>query len=166
MYEKLFALQEDIFKVIANQKRLEIIQLLSSGERTVTEMTDMLGIRQANLSQHLAPLRQAKILETRREGVQVFYHLTDERIADAVVLIRAFLQEQHKIDPEVQEVIDDQSNLYPVVRDVVCGMRISVAKAGGRSKYEKHTYYFCASGCKKQFDAQPNKYAVKEAVHG
>ncbi len=167
MYQKLFSLQEDAFKVIANQKRLEIIQLLGSRELTVTEMKEMLGIRQANLSQHLAPLRQAGIVETRRDGVSVYYHLSDQRIADACGLIKDFLQDQHKFNPEIQELLEHQDGMYPVVKDVVCGMRISVSRAGEVIKYEDHTYYFCASGCKNKFEARPAKYKVsEEAIHG
>jgi DNA-binding transcriptional ArsR family regulator len=71
MYQKLFKLQEDTLKVVANQKRLEIIQLLNNRELPVNEMVEMLGIRQANLSQHLSLLREAKIVTTRRDGVVI-----------------------------------------------------------------------------------------------
>lgn len=164
MYQKLFSLQENAFKVIANQKRLEIIQLLGNRELSVTEMTEMLGLRQANLSQHLAPLRQAGIVETRRDGVSVYYHLTDQRIADACGLIKDFLQDQHRFNPEMQELLEHQYDMYPVVKDVVCGMRISVSRAGEVIKYSDHTYYFCASGCKSKFEAKPTKYALQEEL--
>ncbi len=164
MYQKLFTLQEDVFKMIANQKRLEIIQLLGNRELTVTEMTEMLGIRQANLSQHLAPLRQARIVETRRDGVSVYYHLTDQRIADACGLIKDFLHDQHKLNPEIQELLEHQDDMYPVVKDVVCGMRISVSRAGGVIKRDGRTYYFCASGCKSKFETKPTQYVLKKEL--
>lgn len=167
MYQQLFSLQENAFKVIANQKRLEIIQLLGNRELSVSEMTEMLGLPQANLSQHLAPLRQAGIVQTRRDGVSVHYRLADQRIAQACGLIKDFLQDQHKFNPEVQELLEHQDDMYPVVRDVVCGMRISVSKAGEVIKHNDHTYYFCASGCKAKFKANPTKYATREElVHG
>lgn len=158
MYQELFNLQEEIFRTIASQKRLEIIQLLQSGEMTVGEMTEMLGIRQANVSQHLSELRQAKIVATRREGTKIYYRLTDERIARACTLIKLFLHEQHKINPAVLELIKDEKHLFPVVADPVCRMRISVAHAGGSAVYKDRTYYFCASGCQQKFDQQPSEY--------
>jgi Cu+-exporting ATPase len=48
------------------------------------------------------------------------------------------------------------------VKDVVCGMMIDPATAAGKSEYQGKTYYFCALGCKKSFDADPAKY-VKTA---
>lgn len=164
MYQQLFSLQEEIFKTIANQKRLELIQLLHGRELTVTEMIEMLGIRQANVSQHLAELRQAKIVSTRRDGVRVYYHLTDERIAKACTLIKLFLQAQHNIEPAMLEMMQNDESLFPVVKDVVCGMRISVPHAGGSSIYDHQTYYFCASGCQQKFEAQPASYVKQEVV--
>lgn len=164
MYQKLFSLQENAFKVIANQKRLEIIQLLSNQELSVSEMTEMLGLPQANLSQHLAPLRQAGIVQTRRDGVNVYYHLSDQRIAEACGLIKDFLQDQHRFNPEIQELLEYQDDMYPVVKDVVCGMRISVSRAGEIISRDGQTYYFCASGCKSKFEAKPAKYVVKKEL--
>ena len=46
-------------------------------------------------------------------------------------------------------------------RDVVCGMQVDPAKAAGKSEYNGKTYYFCALGCKKKFDANPGQYADK-----
>ena len=54
LYHRLFSLQEDVFKTIASRKRLEIIQLLKIRELSVSEMVEMLGVRQSNLSQHLS----------------------------------------------------------------------------------------------------------------
>jgi DNA-binding transcriptional ArsR family regulator len=167
MYQQLFGLQEEIFKTIASQKRLEIIQLLHNRELTVTEMTEMLGIRQANVSQHLAELRQARIVSTRRDGVKIYYQLTDPRIGEACTLIKLFLQAQYNIDPGILELMQNETMMFPIVKDAVCGMRISVPHAGGSSVYEHKTYYFCASGCKQKFDAEPARY-VKKALtaHG
>lgn len=165
MYQQLFGLQEEVFKTIASQKRLEIIQLLRSGELSVTEMVEMLGIRQANISQHLAELRQARIVHARRDGVKIYYSLTDKRIAQACTLIKLFLQAQYKIDPAMQELMHDEDTVFPIVKDTVCGMRLSMHHAGESSIYNHKVYYFCASGCKRKFEAEPVKYIEKEAAH-
>ncbi len=47
------------------------------------------------------------------------------------------------------------------VHDPVCGMEIDPATAAGKSEYKGQTYYFCAPGCKKAFDADPEKYVGK-----
>lgn len=157
MYQKLFALQEEVFKVIANQKRLEIIQLVDARELTVTEMVEMLGIPQANLSQHLALLRQAGVVQTRRAGVKVFYSLSDPRIGEAISLVRSFLAAQHRFDPAISKVLS-RKQLYPLVKDPVCGMRLSHSDAGDSSSYQGQTYYFCASGCRAKFEKSPERY--------
>ena len=43
--------------------------------------------------------------------------------------------------------------------DVVCGMKVDLAKAAGQSHYKGKTYYFCSSSCKAKFDANPKQYA-------
>jgi len=160
MYQKLFSLQEEVFKVLANQKRLEIIQLLSNRELSVTQMIDMLGLPQSNLSQHLSLLRQAKIIQARRDGQTIYYHLTDSRISEASTIVKQMLQEIHNLSNE-------GDMLYPIAKDVVCGMRISVSKAGDSTELNGTKYYFCASGCKETFCAQPTKYVkTKEKING
>ncbi|MEP7204601.1 MAG: metalloregulator ArsR/SmtB family transcription factor [Candidatus Saccharibacteria bacterium] len=158
MYQKLFNLQEEIFKVLANQKRLEIIQLLGNKELSVSQMENMLGLAQSNLSQHLALLRQAKVVSPRRDGQTIYYHLVDSRVSLACSMIKEMLREAHQLSP-ADEV------LYPIVKDVVCGMRISLAKAGGFEEYEGDRYYFCASGCQEKFLADPLKYTSKRGVN-
>ncbi|HSH31200.1 MAG TPA: metalloregulator ArsR/SmtB family transcription factor [Candidatus Saccharimonadales bacterium] len=163
MYQKLFALQEETLKVVANQKRLEIIQLLKNSELTVTDMIQMLGLPQANLSQHLAILRLAKIVATRKHGTSVYYRLTDPKIAAACGLVREFLKVQHQFDPDIGPLLAMEHELYPVVTDTVCGMRISLSEAAGSIKKDGKTYYFCASGCEEKFNADPNRYITKAA---
>lgn len=47
-------------------------------------------------------------------------------------------------------------------KDPVCGMDVDPATAAGTSEYKGQTYYFCSPGCKKAFDANPEKYVGKE----
>lgn len=153
MYSRIFALEEEVFKVIANQKRLEIIQLLNKKELNVTEMIQMLGIRQANLSQHLTLLRQHGIVTVAKRGREVYYSLSDNNIAKAVKLIYQFLQKQNKLGD-----MPDPNNIFPIVVDPVCRMRISVSEAFDTQTENDKPYFFCASGCKQQFARDPQKY--------
>ncbi|RRA50405.1 YHS domain-containing protein [Acidipila sp. EB88] len=45
-----------------------------------------------------------------------------------------------------------------MVKDVVCGMQIDSNEAAGKSEYQGQTYYFCAPGCKRKFDANPQQF--------
>ncbi|HET8670422.1 MAG TPA: metalloregulator ArsR/SmtB family transcription factor [Candidatus Saccharimonadales bacterium] len=158
MYERLFQLQEEALKILANQKRLEIVQLLQNKELTVTEMVDMLGMPQANISQHLSLLRQVRIVTTRRDGLRVYYRLSDERIIAVVRELRAFLKSQFAHEPEMAHLSSLNTSIYPIVRDPVCGMRLSASEAWARIEHDGRSYYFCASGCKAQFEKFPSRF--------
>lgn len=69
----------DFLKALSHEGRLMILCSLAHGEKSVTELEQMLSSRQAAVSQQLARLRQEKIITARREGKQIFYSLTDER---------------------------------------------------------------------------------------
>lgn len=160
MYERLFKRQENIFKVIANQKRLEILQLLTHGELDVSDMVEMLGISQSNVSQHLSLLRRSGIVLTRKEGTKIYYRLTDEKIAQACSLVRQFLVGNGEIS--AKNIIDNEVEaVYPLVKDLVCGMRMGVLEAPEFIRHEKNKYYFCARGCKTKFKLNPEKYLLK-----
>lgn len=158
MYNKIFALEAEVLKVMANQKRLEIIQLLKHQELSVSEMVSMLGIRQANLSQHLALLRQSNLLKVRRSGQKIYYQLADNRIAKAVGNIFDFLESQQRVNLKESAVIE-KNDVYPIVTDPVCGMRMSIQETFDSTQYGGVKYYFCASGCRGKFVKQPQRFA-------
>ncbi|CAN5395808.1 hypothetical protein BH09PAT4_BH09PAT4_00140 [soil metagenome] len=164
MYDRLFQLQEETLKTLANQKRLEIVQLLSHKELTVGDMVDMLGMPQANISQHLSLLRQYRIVATRKDGLRVFYRLTDPRITSIVHELRALLKSQYAHEPDIAHLSNLDNDIYPIVRDPVCGMRLSASEASAHYEYEGHTYYFCAGGCKEQFCTTPRKFVKHTTV--
>ena len=67
----------DLLQVISPEPRLEILLGIGAGEVCVCHLEDMLGLRQASLSQHLMALREAGVVKDRREGRYVFYSLCD-----------------------------------------------------------------------------------------
>ncbi|HLF90534.1 MAG TPA: metalloregulator ArsR/SmtB family transcription factor [Anaerolineales bacterium] len=90
---QLYKLHASICHILANPKRLEIIDTLRSGELPVNELAEAMEISQANLSQHLAIMRQGGIVMTRREGLNVFYRLSNPKIIQACDLMRQVLLE-------------------------------------------------------------------------
>jgi len=90
---QLYKLHASICHTLSNPKRLEIIDRLRNRELSVTELADALEISQANLSQHLAIMRQKGIVATRREGLNVFYSLSNPKIIQACDLMRQVLLE-------------------------------------------------------------------------
>jgi DNA-binding transcriptional ArsR family regulator len=72
----------EIFKVMSNAKRLEILNIIKDKEVTVNEISQILGTRKSNTSQHLAYLRYIGIVTARREGKNIFYKLVDPKIIE------------------------------------------------------------------------------------
>ena len=90
----IYNLQADISKTLAHPIRLAILHTLRDGEKSVNELTDILGISQSNLSQHLALMRQMGILKTRKQGTSIFYSVTNPKINQACDMIREVLLDQ------------------------------------------------------------------------
>ena len=74
-------------KALAHEGRLMILCFLSTGEKTVTELENLLGSRQAAVSQQLARLRLEGLVTCRREGKAIHYALSDERAERVVGLV-------------------------------------------------------------------------------
>jgi ArsR family transcriptional regulator len=74
---------EDVFKALADRTRLRILRLLMAGEVCVCDIHDTLKIPQAKASRHLAYLRRAGLVSTRREGLWIHYSLSPS--ADPIV---------------------------------------------------------------------------------
>jgi ArsR family transcriptional regulator len=89
----IYELQAEICKILASPKRIEIIAALKEGEKTVTEIVDILGIPKPNVSQHLAVMRIKGILNSRREGVNIFYSIANPKVIQACSLMREVLSE-------------------------------------------------------------------------
>lgn len=70
-----------LLKAMANEARLMVLCQLIEGEKSVTELQEAVGLSQSAMSQHLAVLREQRIVGTRREGQSVYYRIADERAA-------------------------------------------------------------------------------------
>lgn len=92
MREKLLGLQADLFRALGHPTRLRILELLAQGERCVCEMLPALGLEQPNVSQHLAILRQAGLISSRRDGPRVVYQLVNPGVGDLLAVSRGAVQ--------------------------------------------------------------------------
>jgi ArsR family transcriptional regulator len=90
--EKVYEMQATICKVLANPTRLHILDLCAQGEQSVSALQEALGISAANLSQHLAILKTAGVVATRRGGKQLFCSLAIPQVKQACSLIRDVLR--------------------------------------------------------------------------
>ena len=94
MEVKIFELHAAMCQTLASPVRLRILNLLRDGEKSVSELTQLLGLPQANVSQHLAVLRERNIVTTRREETSVYYKIANPKITKACNIIREALLEQ------------------------------------------------------------------------
>jgi ArsR family transcriptional regulator, virulence genes transcriptional regulator len=77
-----------IAKALADAKRLCVLERLADGERSVSDLSRDVGCQVPNMSQHLAVLRSAGIVATRREGSTVFYRLADPNVLEVYRLLQ------------------------------------------------------------------------------
>jgi DNA-binding transcriptional ArsR family regulator len=107
-FKTLFELQADVCKTLASPKRLEIINVLKDGEKSVGELVEILGVPKANVSQHLSVMRHKGILKSRREGVNIFYSITNSKVVKACMLMKEVLTEQLKERNELLELVTEE----------------------------------------------------------
>jgi DNA-binding transcriptional ArsR family regulator len=94
--KSIFEMQAEICKTLTNPKRIEILNTLKNEEKTVSELVGVLGASKANVSQHLAVMRHKGILTTRRDGVNIYYRVTNPKVIEACALMKEVLFEQHQ----------------------------------------------------------------------
>lgn len=87
--------QGDLFKLLSHPARLAILEMLRSGEECVCHMETVLGYRQAYLSQQIAILRSAGVIQDRRDGWNIYYRVILPQVYDVMDAARIAL----KVDP-------------------------------------------------------------------
>ncbi len=78
-----------IGRAMADPKRLCVLESLADGELSVSDLSARVRCQVPNMSQHLAVLRSAGLVATRREGTTVYYRLTDPRVLEAYQLLQS-----------------------------------------------------------------------------
>ena len=100
---------------MASPRRIELLDLLGQGEKTVEMLAEQIATPIKNTSAHLRALRQARLVETRREGTYMYYRLADN---DVLRLLRALEALGHSRLADVQQVVrlylDGRDELEPV----------------------------------------------------
>lgn len=104
--KRIYKMRAEICRTLANPVRIQILDNLKDGERTVNELVSITGLRQANVSQHLAIMRQTGLVVNRQHGKIIYYSLKNPFIMQACDIIKQFLVEKltenHKIISSVK----------------------------------------------------------------
>jgi rhodanese-related sulfurtransferase/predicted transcriptional regulator len=116
--DALYAQVTRIGKAMCSPKRLELIELLCQGEKPVERLATEAGISLKLASAHLKELRQAHLVETRREGKNVIYRLTSEAVADFWVAMRALAEDRLlELRAALAKLAEHAHELQPMGRD-------------------------------------------------
>jgi rhodanese-related sulfurtransferase/DNA-binding transcriptional ArsR family regulator len=113
LYEQFAA----VAKALGHPQRLELIEHLAQGPRSVDALAAKLGLPIANVSQHLQNLRRAGLVAAQREGKFVNYRIADEAVLAAFAAVRE-VAERHvaEVDRIVRDYFDRRDNMEPVTR--------------------------------------------------
>ncbi len=113
----LFAQFARVGKALSNGNRLELLEFLAQGERSVEQLSKVAGLTVANTSQHLQQLRHAGMVTCRKEGLKVYYSISGDDVITLLDTLRA-VAERHVTDVQhlVNTYLTVKDNLEPVPR--------------------------------------------------
>lgn len=116
--EALLAQFAAVAKALGNSHRLELLEFVAQGDRSVEVLAKRANLSVANASQHLANLRKAGLVASRQEGKRVLYRLADDSVLGLTAALRHVAERNVA---EVREIVDgyfnDRDSLEPVSRD-------------------------------------------------
>ncbi len=115
--QDLFAQFARVGKAMSNGNRLELLEFIAQGERSVEELARVAGLTVANTSQHLQQLRQAGLVACRKEGLKVYYRISDNDVLELFGTLRR-VAERHlaEVDQLVQTYLTTRDALEPLAR--------------------------------------------------
>jgi len=115
--QALFAQFAAVAKAVAHPHRLELLEQLAQGERSVEVLADRIRVSVASASQHLQHMRRAGLIVARRDGKFVFYRLADNAVLDLLVSVRRVAEHSSaEVDRVVRSYFHNRDNLEPVSR--------------------------------------------------
>ncbi len=116
--DQLFGQLARAAKALSSPRRLELVDLLGQGERSVEDLASLTGMSVANTSQHLQALRTALLVRPRREGLRAFYALSDDSVFRAWQAIRELGQRQSaEVDRLVTTYVAERESLESIAAD-------------------------------------------------
>jgi rhodanese-related sulfurtransferase/DNA-binding transcriptional ArsR family regulator len=123
--DRLYDQLARIGKAVANPHRLEILELLAQGERNVESIADETQLSIASASQHLKALRQASLVEGRKDGLFVHYRLADDGVFELSRIVRKVAERRlAEMERLVRDQFGDRSDPEPIaMKDLLARMR-------------------------------------------
>ncbi|MFI5507825.1 metalloregulator ArsR/SmtB family transcription factor [Mycobacterium sp. NPDC051804] len=116
--DRLYSEFARIGKALASPHRLEMLEVLAQGERTVESLANETGLSIANASRHLQLLRQAQLVLGRREGLFVHYRVAGPEVVSLMLTLRAAAEEHlAEVDRVVNDYLGERSSFEAVTPD-------------------------------------------------
>ena len=113
----LFVQFARIGKALSNANRLELLEYIAQGERSVDELAKVSGLTVANTSQHLQQLRQANLVVCRKQGLKVFYSLSGDDVIDLMAVLRKVAgRHVADVDRLINTYLSTKDDLEPLPR--------------------------------------------------
>ena len=118
----LFGQFARVGKAMGNANRLELLEFLAQGERSVDELAKVSGLTVANTSQHLQQLRQSGLACSRKQGLKVFYRLSGDDVITLLDALRV-VAEHHvaEVEQMVNTYLTVKDSLEPIPREELLG---------------------------------------------
>jgi ArsR family transcriptional regulator len=115
--QALFAQFAAVAKALGHAHRLELLEQLAQGERSVEVLAQRTGLSIANASQHLQHMRRAGMVSARRDGKFVYYRLADDAVLDLLAALRRIAERNvAEVERVVRSYFHDRDGLEPVSR--------------------------------------------------
>lgn len=92
--QEIMQLEADFCAALSDPTRIFILYALNEGPQNVTELTNELGVPQPTISRHLKVLRERGLVYTERQGTVIIYHLVDQRVIQAMDLLRSAMRDR------------------------------------------------------------------------
>jgi rhodanese-related sulfurtransferase len=116
--DSIFEQFAQVGRALSSGRRLELLELLAQGERSVEELAEQAGLSVANASQHLQILRSARLVTMRKDGLYARYRLTNDRALNLWLALRGFGETQSaEVQQIVRHYLEDRSRLEAITAE-------------------------------------------------
>ncbi len=115
MNKPVYEAKAEFFKVLGHPARIQVLEVLRSGERSVSALVSEIGIESSHLSQQLGVMRRANIVQTRKEGSTVFYSVIDRNLYQLLDVARRIITSSLTESQSLLDVLRAEVTATPII---------------------------------------------------
>ena len=110
MEKKVYVMHAEMCKVFTSPIRLEILDILRNGQKSVNELVQIIGVNQSNISQHLNIMKEKGILNTEKKGNYVYYTIANPKVSKAFGIMKEIMMDQLAESEKLYKIIEGEQN--------------------------------------------------------